>query len=99
MNRADAGTARHTIIQRARSCDHQAGRKYITACANLSTQATKSPAIAPSTAIVRANAAGEIFTSPRSLHADVEHIAATMPMISIVDGELLNARLQRSLRA
>ena len=78
----------------------KAGRKYMTMCANpLEAAPTKSPAVARlHAAIVRANAAGGFYVTPRSFTPDAEHYAASMPMISLVDGELLNRSMQRSLR-
>jgi hypothetical protein len=76
------------------------GRKYVTHCANpLDAAPTKSPAIARlHAAVVKANAAGGFYVTPRSFTPDAEHYAATMPMITLVDGELLNRSMQRSLR-
>src|SRR3984893_12355062 len=91
----------HTIITTAPDLvTTKAGRKYITACANpLDTAPTKSPAIARlHAAIVKANAAGGFYVTPRSFTPDAEHYAATLPIISIVDGKLLNRSMQRSLR-
>jgi Restriction endonuclease len=76
------------------------GRKYVTHSANpLDAAPTKSPAIARlHAAVVTANAAGGFYVTARSFTPDAEHYAATMPMISLVDGELLNRSMQRSLR-
>jgi hypothetical protein len=78
----------------------KAGRKYVTMCANpLDAAPTKSPAIARlHAAMVQANAAGGFYVTARSFTPDAEHYAATMPMITLVDGALLNRSMQRSLR-
>jgi hypothetical protein len=39
-----------------------------------------------------------VYVTPRSFTPDAEHYAASMPMISLVDVELLNRSMQRSLR-
>lgn len=92
----------HTIITTAPELITTKGeRKYVTHCANPLDDAapTKSPAIARlHAAVVRANAAGGIYVTPRSFTPDAEHYTATMPMISLVDGALLNRSMQRSLR-
>src|ERR1700730_17638604 len=91
----------HTIITTAPDLvTTKAGRKYITACANpLDTAPTKSPAIARlHAAIVKANAAGGFYVTPRSFTPDAVHYSRTPPIISIVDAELLNRSMQRSLR-
>jgi Restriction endonuclease len=90
----------HTIITTAPELvTTKAGRKYVTMCANpLDGAPTKTPAIARlHAAIVQANAAGGFYVTPRSF-TPAEHYAASMPMISLVDGELLNRSMQRSLR-
>jgi hypothetical protein len=91
----------HTIITTAPELvTMKAGRKYVTHCANpLDAAPTKSPAIARlHAAVVEANAAGGFYVTPRNFTPDAEHYAATMPMITLVDGELLNRSMQRSLR-
>jgi hypothetical protein len=91
----------HTIITTAPDLvTTKAGRKYVTHCANPLDQApTKTPAIARlHAAILRTNAAGGFYVTPRSFSPEAEHYAATMPMITLVDGELLNRSMQRSLR-
>jgi hypothetical protein len=92
----------HTIITTTPELvTTKGGRKYVTHCANpLDAAPTKSPAIARlHAAVVRANAAGGFYITPRSFTPDAEHYAATMPMITLVDAELLNRSMQRSLRA
>jgi Restriction endonuclease len=78
----------------------KAGRKYVTHCANpLDAAPTKSPAIARlHAAVVAANAAGGFYVTARSFTPDAEHYAATLPLITLVDGELLNRSMQRSLK-
>jgi Restriction endonuclease len=91
----------HTIITTSPELvTTKGGRKFVTHCANpLDAAPTKSPAIARlHAAVVRANAAGGIYVTPHSFTPDAEHYAATMPIISLVDGEVLNRSMQRSLR-
>jgi hypothetical protein len=76
------------------------GRKYVTACANpLDAAPTKTPALARlHAAVVSANAAGGFYVTARSFTPDAEHYTATLPILTLVDSELLNRSMQRSLK-
>jgi restriction endonuclease len=76
------------------------GRKYVTACANpLDAAPTKTPALARlHAAVVNANAAGGFYVTARSFTPDAEHYTATLPILTLVDSELLNRSMQRSLK-